>query len=76
MPSQCSFSMLRTIGRFGITLSVASTLGVASLGTHPVLARARAIAQSSSRILQVKAVGVGLLTSYGSLNTVVHKEVF
>ncbi len=40
--------MLRTIGRFGITLSVASTLGVASLGTHPVLARARAIAQSAA----------------------------
>ena len=36
--------MLRTIGRFGITLSVASTLGVASLGTHPVLARTKAIA--------------------------------
>jgi hypothetical protein len=48
MPFQCSFSMLRTIGRFGITLSVASTLGVASLGTHPVLARARAIAPSAA----------------------------
>jgi hypothetical protein len=48
MPFQCSFSMLRTIGRFGITLSVASSLGVASLGTHPVLARARAIAQSAA----------------------------
>ncbi len=40
--------MLRTIGRFGITLSVASTVFVVSLGTHPVLARARAIAQSAA----------------------------
>ncbi|MBD2128023.1 hypothetical protein NDI39_11495 [Microcoleus sp. ZQ-A2] len=40
--------MLRTIGRLGITLLIASSLNIVSSSSNPLLARARAIASDSS----------------------------
>jgi len=40
--------MLRTIGRFGITLLMASSLDIASSSSNPLLARARGITSYSS----------------------------
>lgn len=44
MHFQSSFSMLRTIRQFGITLLIASSGNIVSLSSNPLLARARAIA--------------------------------